>query len=161
MLLLMEPRMQTFENALVEVFSELADLFGNPRSHGQIYGLLFASPEPLTMDAIASRLSISIGSTSQGLRSLELLGAIERDATGRQSTFTAKLELKLLISGFVRQRLVPRLHASQERLATLGPLLPELPPAYASDYALRLKRVTQWHDRALKFLPLAQQLLKS
>ena len=100
---------ESFENTLVEVFSELADLFGNPRSHGQIYGILFASPEPLTMDAIAARLGISKGSASQGLRALETLGVIDRDASTRTSTYAARLELKLLISGFVRQRLMPRL----------------------------------------------------
>jgi DNA-binding transcriptional regulator GbsR (MarR family) len=142
-----------FENTLVEVFSELADLFGNPRSHGQIYGILFASPEPMTMDDIAARLGISKGSASQGLR------ALERDASTRTATYAAKLELKLLISGFVRQRLLPRLDSSKTQLATLKPLLPSLPSEHSADYQLRLKRVTQWHDRALRFLPLAQKLL--
>jgi DNA-binding transcriptional regulator GbsR (MarR family) len=150
---------QEFENTLVEVFSELADLFGNPRSHGQIYGLLFASPEPLTMDDIAARLSISKGSSSQGLRALETLGAIERDASTRTATYAAKLELKVLISGFVRQRLMPRLDSSKTQLTALQPLLSALPAEHSTDYQLRLKRVTQWHDRALRFLPLAQKLL--
>jgi hypothetical protein len=112
-----------FEQTLVEVFSELADLFGNPRSHGQIYGILFASPEPLTMDAIAARLRISKGSASQGLRALESLGAIEREPNGRCSAYSARLELKVLIAGFVRQRLLPRLSSSQSLLAELQPLL--------------------------------------
>jgi DNA-binding transcriptional regulator GbsR (MarR family) len=150
---------ECFEDTMVEVFSELADLFGNPRSHGQIYGILFASPEPLTMDAIAARLGISKGSASQGLRALETLGVIDRDTSTRTSTYAARLELKLLISGFVRQRLMPRLDSSQALLDTLKPLLPSLPAEHAGDYQLRLKRVTQWHDRALRFLPLAQKLL--
>ena len=148
-----------FENTLAEVFSELADLFGNPRSHGQIYGILFASPEPLTMDDIAARLGISKGSASQGLRALETLGAIERDASTRTATYAAKLELKVLISGFVRQRLMPRLDSSKTQLTALQPLLSALPAEHSTDYQLRLKRVTQWHDRALRFLPLAQKLL--
>ncbi|MFY8268970.1 MAG: GbsR/MarR family transcriptional regulator [Terrimicrobiaceae bacterium] len=155
-----EPSAQLrFEDTLAEVFSELADLFGNPRSHGQIYGILFASPSPLTMDDIAARLEISKGSASQGLRALETLGAVERHATSRTATSAAKLELKLLITGFVRQRLLPRLTASKTLLATLPPLLAALPPGHEADYTLRLKRVTQWHDRALQCLPLAQKLL--
>lgn len=150
-----------FEDTLAEVFSELADLFGNPRSHGQIYGLLFASPEPLTMDAIAERLQISKGSASQGLRALEALGAVNRDATARTATYCAKLELKLLITGFVRQRLLPRLDASQRLLAELPPLLDALPSARQADYRLRLDRVAKWHTRARQFLPLAQKFLKS
>ena len=152
---------EQFVRTLVEVFSELADLFGNPRSHGQIYGILFASPEPLTMDDIAAQLGISKGSASQGLRALEALGAIERDASTRTSTYAAKLELKVLISGFVRQRLLPRLDSSKTQLATLKPLLSNLPAQHGADYQLRLKRVTQWHDRALRFLPFAQKLLET
>jgi DNA-binding transcriptional regulator GbsR (MarR family) len=153
--------LERFEEVLVDVFSELADLFGNPRSHGQIYGLLFASPDPLTMDAISDRLGISKGSTSQGLRALETLGAVERDNTQRTATYTARLELKLLISGFVRQRLLPRLDASQTLLADLPPLLDNLPRPQQAEYRLRLARVTKWHKRARQFLPIAQKFLKT
>lgn len=149
------------EETLVEVFSELADLFGNPRSHGQIYGILFASPEPLTMDDIAARLGISKGSASQGLRALESLGAIQREPNGRTATYAARLELKVLISGFVRQRLIPRLSTSQNLLAEIEPLLPKLPPEHRGDYRLRLERVAKWHRRALQFLPIAQKFLKA
>jgi len=152
---------ERIEQVLVDVFSELADLFGNPRSHGQIYGLLFASPKPLTMDAISDRLGISKGSTSQGLRALETLGAVERDNSHRTATYTARLELKLLISGFVRQRLLPRLDASQSLLAELPSLLENLPRTRQADYRLRLDRVAKWHRRALQFLPIAQKFLKA
>ena len=111
------------------------------------------------MDDIAARLGISKGSASQGLRALETLGAIERDASTRTATYAARLELKVLISGFVRQRLLPRLDSSKTQLATLKLLLPGLPTEHSADYQLRLKRVTQWHERALRFLPLAQKLL--
>jgi HTH-type transcriptional regulator, glycine betaine synthesis regulator len=152
------PPLHHFEDTLVDVFSELADLFGNPRSHGQIYGILFASPHPLTMQAIADRLRISKGSASQGLRALETLGAVQRHTPERTATYSARLELKLLISGFVSQRLHPRLQSSKARLHTLRPLLAQL-PHHTPDYTLRLRRVTQWHDRALQVLPLAQRLL--
>ncbi len=148
-----------FQNALVEVFSELADLFGNPRSHGQIYGLLFCSSEPLTMDEIARLLGISIGSASQGLRVLEEIGAVERDSTHRLATFTAKAELKNLISGFVRRRLVPRLEANLSRLHKLQAEMDAIPGADVGQYRWRLERVTKWHRRALEFLPIARKLI--
>jgi DNA-binding transcriptional regulator GbsR (MarR family) len=43
----------TLEREFVSVFSDLADLFGNPRSHGAIYGLLFSSERPLSMEEIS------------------------------------------------------------------------------------------------------------
>lgn len=147
------------ETALVEVFSELADLFGNPRSHGQIYGLLFSSPEPMRMEDIARRLGISIGSASQGLRVLEEIGAVERDTSGRYATFTARAELKTLIAGFVQRRLVPRIEANLARLDGVRPDLSDLGAGLAREYRWRLERVTKWHRRALDFLPLARKLL--
>ena len=156
-----------FTDGLVEVFSDLADLFGNPRSVGAIYGLLFSSVETLTMDDIATRLGISKGSVSQGLRVLEDYGAIERLVQDGERTarYRAKDMLKPLIAGFVRQRLEPRLVASSNRLMGLQALLdtPSLQsPTQASSIAFqrsRLQRAMQWHDKARTFLPLARKIL--
>ncbi|MFA7345100.1 MAG: hypothetical protein WC003_12425, partial [Terrimicrobiaceae bacterium] len=82
---------QKFEQCLISVFSDLADLFGNPRSHGQVYGILFSSPVPLTMEEITNRIGISMGSVSIGLRALEEFGAVERHANGKFGVYTAKL----------------------------------------------------------------------
>lgn len=150
-----------FEKGLVEVFAELADLFGNPRSHGQIYGLLFSSPTPLTMEDIANRVGISLGSVSLGLRALESLGAVDRDASGRFALYSARLELKTLVNGFISQRLVPRLQNSQATLESLKIYLNDMPPAEFAQANARLQRVTQWHARAAQFLPLAEKLIRS
>jgi DNA-binding transcriptional regulator GbsR (MarR family) len=150
-----------FTDGLVEVFSDLADLFGNPRSVGAIYGVLFSSVETLSMDDIATRLDVSKGSVSQGLRTLEEFGAIERHVKDRERTarYSAKHQLKPLIAGFVRQRLIPRLEASSVRLEILETVLDTMPATQAKEAAWRLERVTQWHNKARTFLPLARKIL--
>ena len=150
---------QKFEQGLISVFSELADLFGNPRSHGQVYGVLFSSPVPLTMEEITNRIGISMASVSIGLRALEQLGAVERQVNGKFGVYTARLELKTLISGFVRQRLVPRLEKSNATLKGLSSLIDQMPDVESKEAEFRLNRVTQWHTRAAQFLPLAEKLL--
>ena len=52
-------------------------IFGVPKSVGQIYGLLYASPLPLGFSDIVERLEISKGSASQGLQLLRSLGAVK------------------------------------------------------------------------------------
>jgi HTH-type transcriptional regulator, glycine betaine synthesis regulator len=153
----------TLEREFVAIFSDLADLFGNPRSHGAIYGLLFSSEKPLSMDDIVLRLDISKGSASQGLRQLEELGAILRAKENgeRSHTYVARIELKPLIAGFLHKRLTPRLASSAQRLQALEKLLPELPAGLRPVARLRLKRVTKWHRRARTFLPVAQKLLQA
>lgn len=151
------------EREYVSIFSDLADLFGNPRSHGAIFGLLFSSERPLSMEEITVRLEISKGSASQGLRQLEELGAILRakENGGRTHTYVARIELKPLMAGFLHKRLTPRLASSAHRLKELEKLLPELPSGMRPMARLRLKRVTKWHRRARTFLPLAQKLLQA
>jgi DNA-binding transcriptional regulator GbsR (MarR family) len=146
---------------MISVFSELADLFGNPRSHGQVYGILFSSPVPLTMEEITNRIGISMASVSIGLRALEELGAVERQLNGKFGVYTAKLELKTLISGFVRQRLVPRLEKSSTTLKSLPPLIDLMPAEEAKEAQFRLQRVTQWHHRAAQLLPMAEMICQS
>jgi len=153
----------SLQRELVTIFSDLAELFGNPRSHGAIYGLLFASEVPLSMDDIIQQLAISKGSASQGLRQLEELGAVfrEKENGGRSHLYAAKLELKPLLAGFVSKRLVPGLSGSAERLKNLQSLVPDLPRESQPAARLRLHRISKWHKRATLFLPLAKKFLQS
>ncbi len=152
----------SLQKELVVVFSDLAELFGNPRSLGEIYGILFASERPLSMEEITLRLGISKGSASQGLRQLEELDAVFRakENGGRSQLYAARLELKPLLSGFLSKRLVPGLSGGAERLKHLQDLVPQLPREAQPAARLRLQRITKWHKRAGMFLPLAQKLLQ-
>lgn len=55
---------------MIEVSARVCQFLGIRRSTGQIYGLLYLSPEPLTLDEIAESLGISRGSVSTGTRLL-------------------------------------------------------------------------------------------
>ena len=90
---------------------------------------------------------------------MEKLGAVERQASGKFGVYTARLELKTLISGFVRQRLIPRMEKSNGTLKELSSLIDQMPEEQAKEAGFRLQRVTQWHTRAAQFLPLAEKIL--
>lgn len=64
------------EEELIAIFADLSVALGLPRSLGQIYGLAFASPQPICFDDVVSRLGLSKGSASQGIRVLRALGAL-------------------------------------------------------------------------------------
>jgi DNA-binding transcriptional regulator GbsR (MarR family) len=152
----------SYESGLVDIFADLAELFGNPKSYGQIYGLLFASEDPLSMEEIAQRLDISQGSISQGLRQLEAFGAVvkERSNGSRQALYTAKLEMKLLISGFLKERVIPRLESTESRVKELRNSLNSQPSSLKSASArFRLDRVAKWHRSARTILPMVRKIL--
>ena len=160
-----------YESGLVDIFADLADLFGNPKSYVQIYGLLFASEEPLTIEEIGQRLDISQGSISQGLRQLESFGAIikERNDGSRQALYTAKLEMKLLIAGFLKERVIPRLESTDSRVKALRTSLNSHPsslnssfrsqPSSLASMRFRLNRLAKWHRSARTLLPIARKII--
>ena len=156
-----------YESGLVAIFADLAELFGNPKSYGQIYGLLFANENPLSMEEIAQRLDISQGSISQGLRQLEAFGAVvkEKNNGSRQALYTAKLEMKLLISGFLKERVIPRLESTESRVKALRDSLRSpisglrSPASDLSSARFRLDRVAKWHRSARTLLPIARKIL--
>ena len=65
-----------FEEAVVDFFVDAADLLGVPKSVAVLYGIVFASPQPLSFADIQARGTLSKGSVSQGLRVLREMGAI-------------------------------------------------------------------------------------
>ena len=151
-----------YESCLVEIFADLAELFGNPKSYAQIYGLLFASEAPMSMEDIARCLDISQGSISQGLRQLEAFGAVVKEHSNgsRQALYTAKLEMKLLISGFLKERVIPRLESTQSRVKALRAALNVNPSSLNSSSArFRLDRVAKWHRSTRTILPIARKIL--
>ena len=160
-----EALMAAYEEGLVAVFADLAEMFGNPRSYGQIYGLLFARESPLTMEEVARRLDISQGSISQGLRQLEAFGAVvkEKPDGSRQALYSAKLEMKLLISGFLKERVIPRLESTESRVEQIRRALEadkqSLDEAFLETANHRLGRVAKWHRSARTILPLARKIL--
>ena len=54
----------------IEMFINFLKIIGLQKSIGEIYGLLFVSSKPLSMDDIVNRLDISLGAASQGLKLL-------------------------------------------------------------------------------------------
>jgi DNA-binding transcriptional regulator GbsR (MarR family) len=146
----------------VAFFAEIVQLFGIPKSVGQIYGLLYASPQPLGFTAIFERLEISKGSASQGLQLLRSLGAINeaeaKDGATRGVAYEAELSLRQLVTGVLQERLAPLSSAGAQRLKRLKQLA-EQAPENAQFYLDRTKQLENWRKRFSTVTPLLTALL--
>lgn len=154
----------SFEQECVLFFAEIVQLFGVPKSVGQIYGILYASPEPLSFSDIVERLNISKGSASQGLQLLRSLGAIvEAAQNGRASdirgvAYESELSLRQLVTGVLRERIAPMAAAGADRLRRLK-MLAEEAPANSKFYLGRAKQLETWRKRLTTVMPLLTALL--
>jgi len=137
-------------------------MLGLPKSVGEIFGVLYCSPTPLTMYDIVDRLGISKGSASQGLKMLRTLGAVrEVDyLDDRKTYFIADVELKKIVGGFIREEIRPHLQSGKEKLQLLSKELDHIEdPELKQFYEERIERLGRWAKKANLVLPLLQRFL--
>lgn len=152
----------SFEHQVVSFFIDAAEMLGVPKSVAAIYGIVFASPTPLSFADIESRLDISKGSVSQGLRVLREVGAIntvEREGD-RRERFVPDLALRKLIRRWLEDRLQKQLTAGNSKLSSLKRLVPAQEEEDADVLRQRLKQLQTWHDKARAVVPLAKTFLQ-
>ncbi len=147
---------------ILSFFQDGVRMIGLPKSLGEIYGVLFASPKPMTMQDLIDRLGISKGSASQGLKMLRTLGAVREVEyrKDRKTYFEADVELKKLVGGFIREEIRPHLKSGQEKLAKLELELHKIEDReLRAFYEERIKRLGRWSGKANLVLPLLQKFL--
>jgi DNA-binding transcriptional ArsR family regulator len=157
-----------FERECTQLFSEVVEVLGVPRSVGLIYGLLFASATPLSFSDIVERLEISKGSASQGLQLLRTLGAIkllipidgrsgERTVGTSRDYYEPELALRKLVSGLLQERVAPLAVAGVDRFDRLRRLAEE---GGKGDIFLlnRVKQLERWRRRFRTVFPILSTL---
>ncbi len=146
----------------IELFINFLKLLGMPKSIGEIYGLLFVSSRPLSMDDLMQRLKISAGAASQGLKLLRSLGAVKTVyvAGERRDHFEANLELSRFATVFIEEEITPRLERAQQRLARMEELLKQEEGPNRKAVQERIDRLRHWVDKGTSLLPWAVKFLK-
>jgi DNA-binding transcriptional regulator GbsR (MarR family) len=172
-----------FERECMELFAEVAQILSIPRSLGLIYGLLFASPQPLSFTDIVERLDISKGSASQGLQLLRAFGAVRSarhdDGTGaiglegekrrprwtkggRREQFMPELGLRRLIGGLLREKIEPVLSGGDIRMRRLRECAKQAAEEPGAKFSLqRVKQLEKWRREMRMLLPLLRTILGS
>ena len=146
----------------IDFFVRLMGLLGLPRSVGEIYGLLYFSPNPLPMDQIVSRLGISIGSASQGLKTLRSLKAVRTSYIPgqRKDHYSAESEFRKLFSNFINEEIIPHLQSAEERISRMDKATVETSQENAEFLKLRIDKLKRLTQAVGRILPILAKLLK-
>ena len=149
------------EAEVIGLFVQLSRIIGQPRSYAELYGLLFLSPRPLTMDELIARLGISKGSASQGLNFLRKTGAIRVvHLPGRRAAhYEAVAELRHLAAGFVQDQILPQVEDSQDRLEQIVGMAAKLPARERAQANRRITMLQSWGKRTRQFLPMVVEMM--
>jgi len=148
-----------FQRESIDLFVGAFAVLSLPRSLGEIYGLLYSSEEPLAFDDLVTRLDLSKGSVSEGLRVLRSLGAVNLVPVdgSRKDHFTAEISLRRLAGGYLRDRIEPYLRGGETRIESLR----KVRDSHASHNDFQEKRINQllsWHRFFSKVLPVFKTL---
>lgn len=153
------PILTAFQRDCIDLFVHGAAAFSLPKSIGEIYGLLFSTEEPLPMDEIISRLQISKGSASQGLRWLRDVGAVRTVYVegDRRDHYTPVVELRRLASGFLREQVQPHLESGADRLKRLEETVKQSANGHREFQLERTGKLRNWLKFSGMILPLLQK----
>jgi HTH-type transcriptional regulator, glycine betaine synthesis regulator len=154
-------RLQPVEVEVIHLFVQFARALGQPRSVAEIYGLLFASEKPLSMDTLIERLNLSKGSASQGLKYLQDLGAVRTVyvAADRRTHYEAVAELRNLAGRFLRQQILVHFEDSESHLDRIAAQTQKLSDEQRKHINERVKLLRRWEQRGRRILPFVLKML--
>ena len=158
----MSPALSELEKEVVEIFVRIAGVLSLPRSVGELYGILFISPEPMCIDDLMIKLKISKGSTSQGLKILRSFWAVNPVyvAGDRRDFYAAEAELRKIVAGFVNEQIRPHLNNGKARMVRIEGLI-DAEDADRKEFIVeRIDRLQGWQKRAGALLPFALNFIK-
>ncbi|WP_160300823.1 GbsR/MarR family transcriptional regulator [Kiritimatiella glycovorans] len=149
------------EREVIELFVRMAGMLNLPRSVGELYGLLFISPEPLCIDDLMARLNISKGSVSQGLRILRSFRAVKPVYLpgSRRDYYVAEDQLRRIAAGFVDEELQPHLESGEQRLKRMRELVGAMPEAQRPFLEEKVEHLENWHRKGTTVLPLVMKMI--
>jgi DNA-binding transcriptional regulator GbsR (MarR family) len=162
----MTPLLSKTRREMIEASGRLCQLLGLPRSTGQIFGLLYLSPIPLSLDDMSRLLGISKGSASLGTRQLASWGAVRQVWVpgDRRDHFEAVADFGQLLRVSFTDFLKPRLASSQTRLESMAASLDEERAQgllSEEEYLLcaqRVRNLVELQKKLLDLAPLAEQM---
>lgn len=133
-----------------------------PKSVAAIYGICFASPEPLSFADIELRVDLSKGSISQGLRLLRGVGALKEvsSSADRSERFEPDIELRKLILHYLEQRVEQQLDSGKRRIRDIKASIPRHEPAAVKKLTARVKSLDSWHTKSRALLPFMKGALR-
>jgi DNA-binding transcriptional regulator GbsR (MarR family) len=139
----------------IELFVAVAHFFNFSKSIGEIYGLLFISPAPISVEEIRFKLRMSSGSASQGLSLLRRVHAVRIAylAGDRRDYYVAETGLGKIAAGFLREKIAPHLSDQEERIIRLANLLTQT-PLERRHLAERIEVLQSWRKQARAVLPM-------
>ncbi len=102
----MDSQVHEIQHGMMDAMGRITTFWGFSKIMGQLYGLLYLSLQPLTLDEMAENLSISKGNVSINIRSLERWNMVRKVWVkgDRKDFYEAETDFWKIIRGVLKER---------------------------------------------------------
>jgi DNA-binding transcriptional regulator GbsR (MarR family) len=102
----MSEQLKEVSEGVMEAMGRISDFWGFSKIMGQMYGLLYLSFKPLTLDEMAESLSVSKGNISINIRTLERWNMVRPVWVkgDRKDYYEAETDCWKIVKGVLRER---------------------------------------------------------
>lgn len=149
----MPMQLAPLSQAFVLHFGEMGSRWGINRTVGQIYALLYVSPDPLCADDIVEKLGVSRSNVSMGLRELQAwnLVLLKHLPDDRRDFFTTPDDVWLILRTLAEER---KKREVDPTLSVLREILMQTPNDESERHAQErmaemhglIEQLTNWYD---------------
>ncbi len=102
----MNEQLSNASDNFIQGVSRISNFWGFPKAMGAIYGAIYLSPTPITLDNLVEQVGVSKGAVSTNVRQLERLGMIHKHVVigDRKDYYSAETDFWKIIKGILRER---------------------------------------------------------
>ena len=158
-----DSQLSPLEAEAIGLFIQLGHLVNQPRSFGEVYGLLFVSPRPLSAEELVERLGASRAAAERALLLLRRAGLLRMVYVpgDRRMHYEAVAEPRHLVVGFLRDQVLPQLANAGNRIDRLAEAVRKLPGEEQSQVSDRVAKLQSWGKKSRTLAPMILRLLGS
>lgn len=144
----MTPDLQTIQQNFVESLSQISRFWGFPRGMGAIFGVLYLSPAPLSLDELVKQTGLTKGAISTEVRSLARIGLVHRSSKlgDRKDYYEAETDFYAAIRSILKERQNSEFDRAIRSVRETLTALEAKPKSKDADWQFTLERVRALQD---------------
>lgn len=164
----MNNKLAQAQNRFISYIASVCDDFGLNRFIAQLYGILYMSDKPLSLDELAEKLGASKGNVSINIRELEKWGAVRSIWVkgSRKDFYEAELDVKKVISNKLKSSVSKRLNEVSNMIDEVRSIIDDGRSEMSDEdkkaaevYETRLKKIEDLKKLASAALTIAEKVL--
>jgi DNA-binding transcriptional regulator GbsR (MarR family) len=136
----------------IEGMSRISAYWGFPKAMGAIYGAIYLSPTPISLDDLVEQVGISKGAVSTSVRNLERLGLVHKhfQLGDRKDYYIAEADFWRVVKSILKERekneFARALNTVEESLKIVSAANPEEEAELAAFYQKRMEAMKSFFD---------------